>query len=222
MPPYGTEHPLVLALTAVAAVLLVRWARRSPTPQVDTVLRRAGWVLLVNNLAWILWGFAPWSWNIDESLPPHFSDALRVLTPIALITRARWAVVVSWYWGLTLNLQSVLTPDVNYFVWPPLEFAEYWIGHSTALLAPIVLRWGCGFRPTWRSYALAYAATVGWAAVAFTGNLLSGANYAYLMHAPAGPSLLDALGPWPWYLLSEAVAIAVVWAAMTWPFTRRR
>lgn len=218
MPAYGSAHLSVLALIVIAAVALVVWARRARPSLVDRSLRVAGWALLANTVFWTLWGFMPWSWNIDESLPLHFSDALRFLVPLALITRAPWAIVVTYFWGLTLNMQSVLTPDVNYFVWIPLEFTEYWIAHASGVLAPIMLIWGLRYRPTWRGYGVAYAATVAWAGIAFTANALTGANYGYLNRAPAGPSILDVMGPWPQYLLVEAVAIAVVWALMTWPW----
>ncbi|MDN6329986.1 MAG: TIGR02206 family membrane protein [Brachybacterium sp.] len=218
VPAYGTAHLSMLALLVVAAVLLVRWARRAERAQVERALRIAGWVLLANSVFWTAWGFMPWAWNLEESLPLHYSDALRFIVPIALITRAPWAIVVSWYWGLTLNMQSVLTPDVNYFVWVPLEFVEYWIAHLSGVLGPVVLVWGLRFRPTWRGYGLAYAATVMWAMIAFTGNALTGANYGYLNRAPDGASILDLLGPWPQYLLVEAVLIAVVWALMTLPW----
>lgn len=221
MPAYGGAHLTMLALLVLAALCLVLWARRTPAARVERVLRGAGWVLLANAVFWTVWGVMPWAWNIDESLPLHYSDALRFLVPLALITRAPWAVVVSWFWGLTLNMQSVLTPDVNYFVWVPLEFLEYWLAHGAGVLAPVVLVWGLGIRPTWRGYGAAYAVTVGWAALAMTGNALTGANYGYLNRAPSGPSLLDVLGPWPWYLLVEAVLIAAVWALMTLPWTLR-
>lgn len=218
MPAYGAAHLAILALLVLAAIVLVRWARRTEPAATDRALRLAGWALLANSAAWTAWGFTPWAWNLEESLPLHYSDALRFLVPIALITQARWAVVVTWFWGLTLNMQSVLTPDLNYFVWVPLEFAEYWIAHGAGVLAPVVLVWGLGYRPTWRGYGIAYAATLLWAGVAVTGNTLTGANYGYLNRAPAGPSILDLLGPWPQYLLVEAVLIAAVWAAMTLPW----
>lgn len=219
MPAYGSAHLSMLALLVVAAVALTRWARRGASDRVERVLRVAGWVLLANSFFWTAWGFMPWAWNLDESLPLHYSDALRFIVPIALITRAHWAIVVSWFWGLTLNMQSVLTPDVNYFVWIPLEFVEYWIAHLSGVLAPVVLVWGLRLHPTWRGYGLAYAATVGWALIAVTGNTLTGANYGYLNRAPDGASILDLLGPWPQYLLVEAMLIAAVWALMTLAWT---
>ncbi|MGY5766349.1 YwaF family protein [Brachybacterium sp. DNPG3] len=222
MESYGLVHLSMLVLIALAAIVLLRWSRRGDPAGVDRVLRIVGWALLANSALWTLWGFAPWAWDIDESLPLHYSDALRFLVPIALITRSRWSTTLVHYWGLTLNMMSVLTPDLNYFVLPPLEFAEYWIAHGGALLAAIVLTWGRGFRPTWGAFGLAYAATLLWSAVAMIGNLLTGANYGYLNHAPDGPSLLDVMGPWPVYLLVEMVAVAVVWALMTLPWTLRR
>ena len=89
------------------------------------------------------------------------------------------------------------------------------------MLAPVVLVWGLGYRPTWRGYGIAYAATLLWAGIAVTGNTLTGANYGYLNRAPAGPSILDLLGPWPQYLLVEAVVIAAGWALLTLPFVLR-
>lgn len=219
MQPYGIEHLSMLILALLCAVVLVRWARRSPEVRVLASLRLAGWIMLVNSVLWTVWGMLPWSWNLHESLPLHYSDALRFVAPIALITRAPWAIAVSYFWGLTLNLQAVLTPDVNYFIWPPLEFTEYWFAHLSALLVPIVLTWGLGWRPTWRGGGLAYAVTLGWAALALGVNAATGANYGYLSRAPQGPSLLDVLGPWPQYLLAEALLVAAVWAAMTLPWT---
>jgi hypothetical integral membrane protein (TIGR02206 family) len=41
-------------------------------------------------------------------------------------------------------------------------------------------------------------------------NALIGSNYLFIAHKPYTPSLLDVLGPWPWYILSaEAVGLAV-------------
>ncbi|MCT1385926.1 TIGR02206 family membrane protein [Brachybacterium sp. p3-SID1565] len=218
MAPYGVEHITVLILIVLCSVALVLWARRTDPAQVDRALRVAGWVLLLNAALWTLWGFMPWAWNIDESLPLHFSDALRYLLPAAMILRRPWMIVVACYWGLTLNMQSVLTPDVNYFVWVPLEFFQYWISHGSGVVVPVVLIWGLGYRPTWRGYGFSYAATLGWATLAFTANMTMGTNYAYLNRAPAGPSILDLMGPWPQYLLVEAAVIAIGWALLTLPF----
>lgn len=220
MQPYGVEHVLVL-LVAVALVIALPLAvrRANDVLRVERWITRTGWILLVLTLLWMAWGMLPANWDINESLPFHFSDALRLVTAISLITRSGWAIVVSYFWGLTLNLQSVITPDLNYFHAPALEFTMYWVLHLAALLAPVVLVWGLGFQPTWFGYGTAFVLTIGWAAVALFANSITGANYGYLSRAPAGPSILDALGPWPIYIGWEALLVAAVWALMTIPWT---
>lgn len=53
-------------------------------------------------------------------------------------------------------------------------------------------------------------------------NVVTGSNYGYLNAHPAGPSLLDAMGPWPTYLGVGCGILAVTWAGMTWPWERLR
>lgn len=41
-------------------------------------------------------------------------------------------------------------------------------------------------------------------------NALLGSNYMFIARKPDDPSLIDVLGPWPWYILSlEAVGLAI-------------
>ena len=35
-------------------------------------------------------------------------------------------------------------------------------------------------------------------------------------------SLLNFLGPWPFYVLAEVVIVGAVWALMTWPWESKR
>lgn len=223
MSPYGLEHVAALAFTVAAGILLVALARRSRgTRHEDRALTIAGWIMLAAALAWMTWNLLPGNWNIEQSLPFHLSDALRVITSLALLTRSGWTIAISYYWGLTLNIQSVLTPDLTYFHAPVFEYVAYWFFHIAALLTPIVLVWGLGYRPTWRGYLVAFAATLLWAAIAGAANAITGANYVYLARAPEVPSALDLLGPWPVYILWEIVLVATVWALITWPWEAGR
>lgn len=224
MEPYSVEHLAALALTIALIVVLPLLVRRArDVRRVERWLSAVGWALLAVTVLWTAWGMLPQNYDVNESLPFHFSDALRVITAVALIRRSGWAIAVSYFWGLTLNLQSMLTPDLTYaFGVPWLDSAMYWILHITVMVAPVVLVWGLGYRPTWFGYGTAFALAVGWAGLALVANSAIGANYGYLNHAPEGPTLLDVLGPWPIYIAWEAVLVASVWALMTWPWTTER
>ena len=219
MTPYGPEHWTALIVIGIAAPLLVLAARHRGA---DRWITGAGWLLLGVSVAWALWDMRPEVFDIRRSLPLHLSDVARLTASLALITRRWWWVAPTYYWGLTLNAQSLLTPDLNYVTHPRLEYVLYWLLHGAVLVTPLVFVWGRGLRPRWSWFHRTWLITGGWAAVTMLVNALTGANYGYLNGTPVGPSLLDAIGPWPVYLLVAGGVLAVGWAlVMTWPWTLR-
>jgi hypothetical integral membrane protein (TIGR02206 family) len=94
----------------------------------------------------------------------------------------------------------------------------FFAAHGGAVAAVLMLTWGGLLKPRrgslWRAVVglNAYAASVG------VFNAIFGTNYMYLCRKPASATLLDALGPWPWYILAgEAVALAL-FALMYFPY----
>ena len=217
MENYGASHLTVLALTVVATVVLVRLARDRRGEVWTTAF---GWVLLAVAVGWMVWWWLPGNYYVGQSLPFHLSDWLRILAPLALVTRRGWAIAVTYFWGLTFNLQALLTPDLVYFRFPRLEFTGYWFLHAAVFVVPVVLAWGLGYRPTWRGCAFGWVFTIAWAGIAFAVNAALGTNYGFVSEPPGQASALDLLGPWPWYLFSVAALIAPIYALMTWPWTR--
>jgi hypothetical integral membrane protein (TIGR02206 family) len=67
-----------------------------------------------------------------------------------------------------------------------------------------------------------FLATAAWAAVAATGNALTGGNYMFLSERPDTASLLDYMGPWPWYILGGGLLALGMFAVLDIPFRRRR
>jgi uncharacterized membrane protein YwaF len=49
-------------------------------------------------------------------------------------------------------------------------------------------------------------------------NLLTGGNYMYLRHTPGVASLLDLMGPWPWYIVGASVLALVIFICLDLPF----
>lgn len=220
---FGGVHLSILGATVLLAAAVIIGGRQLRSAAAEkTLTSSAGWVLLLVSLAWMIWGLFPANWIIYDSLPLHYSDVLRFITAVALIRRSRWAIAICYYWGLTLNTQAMITPHPSQLGLFSADFAFYWGLHIAVLLAPLWLVWVLGFRPAWKDYFTALTAALLWAAMVMVVNSVLGTNYAFLNRHPQGSSLLDYLGQWPGYVLWLVVLAAVIWALMTWPWTRGR
>ena len=220
--PFGWSHGVVLVVLAVVATAFVALGRRHRgTPTQRSLSRTFAVVfaafLMPVEVYWLL----PGQSGLVHSLPLQLCDLAAMATVWALWSHSPTAYGLTYFWGLTLTSQAFLSPELNAPDFPSLEFLSFFGMHSLVLWAAIYLTWGVGLRPGWRSYQIALLVTIGWAAVMFVFNHFAGTNYGFLNAKPQASSLLDVLGPWPWYLLSALLLGAMVWALITWPWTRQ-
>ena len=217
---YGPTHWAAIAVFVIGAVLLV-WIGRSQT---DAQARRLGRILgaltAAIYAAMLIYTLIPPS--VERSVPLRLTDLATVVAAYALWTQRHWAYAFTYYWGLVLSAQALISPVLTSPDFPHYEFLAFWAIHLLVVWAAIYLTWGRGMRPDWRSYRIVVVVTAIWAAVTLTFNTFAGTNYGFLNRKPATPSLLDLLGPWPVYILTATALILIVWALMTWPWERAR
>ncbi|WP_193606994.1 TIGR02206 family membrane protein [Nocardioides lijunqiniae] len=219
MDAYSSSHVVMLVVFVAGlplAVLLGRWERRTGSRLVS---RGAAVAIPLVHVPTQVYDIAT-RFELGVSLPFHLSDLAWVAAAVALWTHHRYAVALTYFWGLVLTTQAIVTPSLGED-FPDLRYFAYWFIHLLVVWAAVFLVWGRGLPPGWRDYRFTVAATFAWAVCAYTFNELAGTNYGYLQRKPRGGSVLDLLGPWPVYVLAEIGIVIVVWAAMTWPWGRR-
>ncbi len=150
------------------------------------------------------------TYSAQYTLPLQLTDVISVTAVIALWTRRQLAVELLYFWSLTASLQALLTPDLAY-TFPSVYYFTYFVYHIGAVVAALMLVFGCGLYPRrWAAFK-AFAATLAWAAVAGIGDVITGGNYMYLRAKPVHSSLLNVMGPWPWYIATTAaLALAML------------
>ena len=222
---YGPSHLAVLAVFVVGATLLVLVGRRL-TEERARILSRvlAGLLVAVFCVALVYKLIRP---DIQTSIPIQLCDVAELMAAYALWTQRPWACAVTYYWGLFLSSQALLTPDIGTPAegapdFPHHLFVTFFALHVLVVWAAVYLTWGRRIHPDWRSFRFTVAITLVWVALTFTFNLIAGTNYGYLNGKPAAASVLDLLGPWPVYLFIEVTVVIGVWALMTWPWERAR
>lgn len=220
---FGLSHGVVIVVLVVVAAALVVLGRRYRGTPIERRLSQAlalvfaGFLVPVE-LYWLLLGQS----EIKYSLPLQLCDLAAMAAVWALWSHSPTAFALTYFWGLTLTSQAFVSPELTGPDFPSLQFLSFFGMHSLVLWAAIYLTWGVGLRPDWHSYRIAVLVTIGWAVVMFAFNRVVGTNYGFLNTKPVVRSLLDVLGPWPWYLLSELVLGAAAWALITWPWERRQ
>ncbi|HYZ69297.1 MAG TPA: TIGR02206 family membrane protein [Mycobacterium sp.] len=215
---YGPSHWGVIALFAIGAVILV-WAGREQTAaQARRVSRILGTVTGVIYAAILVYMLTP---PTIDSVPLQLTDLATVVAAYALWSHKQWAYALTYYWGLVLSTQALISPALQSPDFPHYQFLAFWAIHLLVVWAAIYLTWGRGMRPDWHSFRIAVVVTAVWAAATFTFNTFAGTNYGFLNRKPSTASLLDVMGPWPWYVFVGATLIVIVWALMTWPWQRR-
>ena len=156
------------------------WAYKFVIFEVSAKVGRHYWRHLGAAMAAEDWDRLPDRFGLDYSLPLQLCDLAWIAAVIALLTRRWWAVALTYYWGLVLSTQALVTPALNGPDFPSLEFTAFWSIHILVVWAAIYLTWGRGMRPTWRSYGFAAVVTLAWAGFTFTFNRIAGTNYGFL------------------------------------------
>jgi hypothetical integral membrane protein (TIGR02206 family) len=217
--PYSLSHWLVLLTFAAGTALLIRVGRRHSGPAGARRFGR-GFAVVIGVLYLVIRLGSMVPPSLDRSVPLDLSDLVGLVAAFALWTHRHWAFALTYYWGLLLSTQALVFPAHAGPDFPHVGFLAFWAIHLLVVWAAIYLTWGLGLRPDWRSYRVSVAVTVAWAGFTFGFNTVVGTNYGFLNAKPGTPSLLDLLGPWPWYLLPVAVLVLGAWALMTWPWGR--
>jgi hypothetical integral membrane protein (TIGR02206 family) len=148
--------------------------------------------------------------DLATALPLQLCDVAIFVGAAALLLRTQLLVEVTYFWGLAGTIQALITPDLPQH-FPSFPFFQYYTAHGGIVTAALFLVVGLGQWPRRDAILRVLALTVAYAAMVGAIDAATGANYLYLRSKPASGSLLDLLGPWPWYIASAAaIAIALL------------
>src|SRR5437660_1681906 len=209
-----------LAMLRRETIAGVDGARSSLSPPgrwIDVVAAVIALTLLVAELSWQPYVVANKTWSAAASLPIQLCDVAGFVAAAALLWRQLVLVEVAYFWGLGGTLQAVLTPDLtDHF--PSFPYLQFYVTHDLVILAALFLVFGLALQPRPGAVRRIFVLTVAFAIVVGLIDLATGGNYMYLRQVPVSGSLLDLMGPWPWYIAAGAVLTLVVLAILDAPF----
>lgn len=214
---WDTAHLLTIALIIILLAFFY-FFRNKLSPYRRSIRITIGILLIINRISLDIWYVSTGMWDIRTSLPIELCSIASLVCAIMLFTKSRVLFEVFYFLAIGGAVQAILTPDLD-FGFPQYRYIQFFTDHFMLILAPLIMIWLYHYTITLKSVLKAFLAINGIAAVVFIVNITLSANYMFLIHKPSGGSLLDFLGPYPYYLLSlEGIAL-IIFFILYIPFT---
>jgi len=204
---FSIQHLVTLAVIAFLCLTIARTAREMLLSSRKWLGGFLGSLLLIYAAVLYYQEAAGHALSWQDSLPLELCNLVLIACIIALFWPNQLITEITYFCGLGGVLQATLTPDLSQG-FPSWNFILFFWSHGVTLVSIIFLISAREFRPRKGSIRRMMIVLNCYALVVGVIDAIGGWNYGYLCRKPYGhPSLLDVLGPWPWYILSlEAVA----------------
>jgi len=207
---FGPAHIGFLLVLLLACILVCVFRDRF-SPRARSIARwtlAAG--LVVNELAFHAWNIHNGLWSAKTLLPLHLCSLMIFATAFMLAARNRAVYEFTYFVGIGAGMWALITPDAGIYGFPHFRFFQTLIAHGLLVFSAVYMTAVEKFRPYPGSLRRVAVGVNLYVVLMFVVNSLIGSNYLYIMGKPETPSLIDLLGPWPWYILSyEAIGLAV-------------
>lgn len=157
--------------------------------------------LILIETTYHLWMFVNGSWDPSHAIPLELCSISLILTVLLLLTQKKIIYEILLFTALLGATQALITPSLTYD-FPHFRFFHFFYTHLMVIWVPLYFTWVKGYRPTiWSVLKLFVFLNVLMPMIMIINKLVDG-NYMFLSHKPDSASLLDVLGPYPWYILS--------------------
>ena len=219
---FSTAHSVVLVIILLVALILFLSRKNcSLKPQKYQLVERFFAIsLLVMELLYHAWMYKTGMWNVDNSLPLELCSISLLLAIALLWTGNKLLYNFVFFVGIGGALQALATPVLD-LSFPHFRYFHFFYTHGGIILTALYFTWVKGYHPTFKGIIKAMAMLNGVAAFVFIVNLVTEGNYMFLRIKPTTGSLLDYLGPYPWYILSLEVVSFIIFVGL-WAMFKNR
>lgn len=212
---FGLEHFIAIIAAIAIIIVLPLYSKKNLDEKTQHRLGMfIGWLVFANYIVWVGLEAIAGSFDYKLHLPVHLCRFANLMIPLVMVWRSYLAYEILFFWGFSGMLQASITPDIA-AGFPHFHYFRFWIGHQGLILALVYATVVYGIRPSFKSLIKSFIALNIFLGVAVIVNILLDTNYFWICGKPVNqigeriPSLLDYMGPWPWYILTgEFVALA--------------
>lgn len=211
---FSLSHFVVISIFILGSILIFLFRGKLKAEEWRYAEIGVAISLIIMETTYHLWMLQNGSWHVSHAIPLELCSISLILTVILLLTRKKLIYEILLFTALLGASQALFTPLLRYD-FPHFRFFHFFYTHLIIIWVPLYFTWAKGYRPTiWSVLKLFIFLNVLMPVIMFINKLVGG-NYMFLSHKPRSASLLEVLGPYPWYILSlEGLLISlslIVW-----------
>ena len=214
---FSIQHfGILLLLTTIAWGLIRKGRRENDEEKFKLAIIISGFTFSLEIIEAIVLG-AQGQYDYRTDLPLFLCDLSAVILPFVLIRKNRKWIGILYFWSMAGTLQALITPDLEKG-FPSFEFFRYFTMHGGIVIAILYIVIVFKIRISWRDLVQAVLYAQVYLVCIHVLNHVLQTNYSYTIQKPAGATILDYFGPWPWYIMWGEVLMLVLFLVLLLPF----
>ena len=215
---FSNEHLITVGIGFISCILLVFLGFF--TEKKATFAKIVAIAVLGVKIAELLFRHHYYGETVAELLPLHLCPIVIILSIFMMFFHSEVLFQPVYFWSIGAFF-AILMPDIrdgmSNFASQSFFITHFFILFSTAY-AFVHFR----FRPTRAGFLCSFLLLVTLAFVMYFVNNKLGTNYLYVNHPPVTKSLMDFMGPWPYYIFSLAGIDIAISFFMYLPFRKNK
>lgn len=211
---FGWAHMITLIIMIILGIVIIYYSRSnekfSKAIKICILIN-----LIIMDLGYRLWSGFYQSNNISGLLSIHISSMSVLLAVVLLIKYNQKVFDVFFYWALILVPQAIITPGIDRFGFPHLRFFQILWVHFLVLYTVFYLLLVEKRRLSKNHFKRALIVTHIYGLFVFVINMIFSTNYMFIGYKASVPSLIQYLGPWPYYIFVLDLIMVVLFVLLS-------
>ena len=215
---FSNEHLITVGIGFISCILLVFLGFF--TEKKATFAKIVAIAVLGVKIAELLFRHHYYGETVAELLPLHLCPIVIILSIFMMFFHSEVLFQPVYFWSIGAFF-AILMPDIRDGM---SNFASqsFFITHFFILFSIAYAFVHFRFRPTKAGFLSSFLLLVTLAFILYFVNNRLGTNYLYVNHPPVTKSLMDFMGPWPYYIFSLAGIDIAISFFMYLPFRKNK
>lgn len=219
---FSTAHINAISVIFFCCIMIYLFNNKLKKEKVNLYFRYSfALILIFVKIIYYIWLYVNNLWSFSEDLPLHLCEAAVILSIILLLSKSYFLYEFLYFWTICGVLSAIITPELNGYNSHHFIFYHFFISHGLVVMAIMFMTFVNGYQP--RAFSILKSMLISNVYMFFVAivNILTGGNYLFICKKPKVPSIMDFLGPWPWYIFSLELVALVGFSIAYLPFKIR-